>query len=174
MKFFSIALVLLSIFIMSCSEPSAPVSTAESTAVSEPAAIPTDVKKIVIQGNPITFQDRMLYLIISLNLYRAHVGKYPSTQNNLDALISPPQILEGTGQWIGPYADSSDLFLDPWGRKVTYAVSDGVMDLRSLGADGMESKDDLIAKEMFPDVFKEMEKLDKEGPIPIPLPTQGQ
>lgn len=129
--------------------------------------------RIILDDKEFDFYDQMLYLILALNIYRTHVGNYPSTESNLDALISEPRILEGTGTWNGPYADTEALFLDPWNRRISYSRNEkGVMDLRSLGPDGVPSQDDYPAKDMFPDVFREMEKLGEAGAIPIsPQPT---
>jgi hypothetical protein len=125
--------------------------------------------RLEFNGRQLTFQDQMLYLILAVNLYRAHVGAYPSQVNNLEALQAQPDVLEATGTWRGPYVDSELFITDPWGNRLRYTIDDeGIMDLRSLGADGVLSNDDLVARELFPDVWREMDKLPQVGVIPIP------
>lgn len=129
----------------------------------------TDSYRIQIGENEFTFKQQMLYVTLSLELYRLHVGAYPSPSHNLEALISPPEILEASGKWRGPYADSNQVFTDPWGRRLAYSLDQsGKADLRSLGKDGVPSDDDLIAKDLFPDIYRELEKLPTIAPTPIP------
>lgn len=134
--------------------------------------------KVIIDGKELDFGDQILYLIIVLELYRSHVGTYPSNDVGLNALITAPEIDNATGKWNGPYADTDQLFVDPWGNPLYYAVEDGVINLRSLGPDGLISKDDMIASEMYPDVFREMKKLAEVGVIqtgevkPTPYPNE--
>ena len=129
--------------------------------------------RIVFQGKEYSFEMQMLYLVSVLEIYRLHVGAYPSLRNNLDALMAKPAILEGTGQWFGPYAESDTLFYDPWHNKISYSFNDlGELDLRSLGPDGVHSRDDITAQDLLPDWFREMKKLSTLGPILIqPAPT---
>ena len=139
----------------------------------EKDSIDLDTYTVTIEGKEFTFKRQMLYLISALEIYRLHIGKYPSDGNNLDALYASPDILEGTGEWRGPYATHPNLFLDPWGRRFSYSLTvEGAFDLRSLGPDGIRSDDDLTAKELFPDWSREVEKLSKAGAIPIPISTR--
>jgi general secretion pathway protein G len=72
----------------------------------------------------------------ALTLFQLDTHRYPSTAEGLDALLNEPQQAEG---WRGPYVRNQDLLADPWGRSVTYGVSeDGTFDLASLGADGKQ------------------------------------
>ncbi len=125
--------------------------------------------RITIGETPKTFDDQILYLLLALEIYRLHVGTYPPESINLEGLISQPEIGNATERWRGPYIESAAVFVDPWGRRLRYTVNEqGKYDLRSLGLDGTVSADDLQAKTMHPDVFREMEKLPAIGPIPIP------
>ncbi|GIX30963.1 MAG: type II secretion system protein GspG [Porticoccaceae bacterium] len=70
----------------------------------------------------------------ALKLYRLDNYRYPSTEEGLAALVSPPP---GLDTWRGPYLES--LPPDPWGRPYRYRApgADGrPFDLFSLGADG--------------------------------------
>jgi len=70
-----------------------------------------------------------------LEIYRLDAGHYPSSEEGLKALVERPANVE---RWRGPYVDSVDSLVDPWGRPYIYEMpGDGrPFDLRSLGADG--------------------------------------
>ena len=73
----------------------------------------------------------------SLDLYKLEVGRYPTTQEGLQALISAPA---GTTNWNGPYWKKSSVPKDPWGNEYKYSAPGqaGPYDITSLGADGKE------------------------------------
>jgi general secretion pathway protein G len=73
----------------------------------------------------------------TLDLYKLEVGKYPTTQEGLQALITAPS---GTPNWNGPYWKNGTLPKDPWGNEYKYAApgSHGAYDITSYGADGKE------------------------------------
>ena len=48
-----------------------------------------------------------------LDLYRLEVGRYPTQDEGLDALIEQPP---GAEAWNGPYLKKADALKDPWGR----------------------------------------------------------
>lgn len=66
-------------------------------------------------------------------LFRLDVGRYPSTQEGLDALVTKPASANG---WNGPYL-RKDLPVDPWGNPYRYEQpgKHGDIDIYSLGAD---------------------------------------
>lgn len=71
---------------------------------------------------------------VALDLYQLDLGRYPSTENGLKALIAEPS--SGMG-WNGPYLRKRVVRLDPWGFEYGYE-SPGKLepfDLYSLGAD---------------------------------------
>lgn len=70
-----------------------------------------------------------------LDLFNLDVGRYPSTAEGLQALVSRPEQLE---TWNGPYVRKADSLIDPWGKPYIYASpgQNGMFDLYSLGADG--------------------------------------
>lgn len=71
----------------------------------------------------------------ALNTYRLEVGRFPSTEEGLQALMQAPR---DTPKWNGPYLEKA-LPADPWGRDYVYRApgSDGKdFDLLSLGKDG--------------------------------------
>jgi general secretion pathway protein G len=70
----------------------------------------------------------------ALDLYKLDVGRYPSDQEGLDALVRKPASANG---WNGPYLKKG-LPNDPWGRPYLYKTPGrhGSPDVYSLGADG--------------------------------------
>ncbi|MEW6602196.1 MAG: type II secretion system major pseudopilin GspG, partial [Nitrospirota bacterium] len=77
----------------------------------------------------------------ALRLYRNDNGFYPSTEQGLEALISPP--LEGIipeNYREGGYLEKKSLPSDPWGNRYIYLSpgEQGEYDIISLGADGRE------------------------------------
>lgn len=56
----------------------------------------------------------------SLNLYLLDVGRFPTEQEGLSALIEAPESVNG---WNGPYLDEEEVPLDPWGQPYHYAMT---------------------------------------------------
>ncbi|WLI90261.1 type II secretion system major pseudopilin GspG [Massilia sp. R2A-15] len=71
----------------------------------------------------------------SLDTYRLDVGRYPSTEEGLAALLAAPA--SGAGKWNGPYLKKA-LPLDPWGHPFQYRAPGpkGEFEILSLGRDG--------------------------------------
>jgi general secretion pathway protein G len=76
----------------------------------------------------------------TLDLFKLEVGRYPTTQEGFQALISAPA---GVSNWNGPYWKKATLPKDPWGNdyKYTSPGQHGAYDIVSLGADGKEGGD---------------------------------
>ena len=53
----------------------------------------------------------------AIKLFRLDNGRYPTTEEGLDALRTPPSGMENT--WKGPYLDHA-VPLDPWKHPYTY------------------------------------------------------
>ena len=70
-----------------------------------------------------------------LDLYRLQVGRYPSEDEGLNALMEQPA---DAPDWAGPYLKKADALIDPWRRPYIYRFpgEHGDYDLYSLGADG--------------------------------------
>ncbi|HVW21796.1 MAG TPA: type II secretion system major pseudopilin GspG [Opitutaceae bacterium] len=80
----------------------------------------------------------------ALTTYRIQVGDYPSTEEGLAALVTPPSGKED--RWHGPYIDAKSVPLDPWKHPYKYAYpgthnKDGY-DLWSTGPDGIDGTAD--------------------------------
>ncbi len=80
-------------------------------------------------------------LDVSLKLFRLDTGRYPTTDEGLQALMARPG---GVTQWKGPYLERKPL--DPWKRAYHYrfpgARNPGGVDLFSAGSDGQEDTAD--------------------------------
>ncbi|MCC6194304.1 MAG: type II secretion system major pseudopilin GspG [Burkholderiales bacterium] len=76
----------------------------------------------------------------TLDLYKLEVGKYPTTQEGLQALITAPA---GVNNWNGPYWKKPTLPKDPWGNEYKYTSPGAKMpyEIISYGADGKEGGD---------------------------------
>ena len=90
----------------------------------------------------------------SLDMYKAECRVYPTTEQGLQALISPPAMGEsGAAQrgWDGPYLDGDSVPLDPWGLQYQYAFprqrSRGPgPEIWSFGPDNMDgTEDDIVS-----------------------------
>ena len=70
----------------------------------------------------------------SLDTFRLDVGRYPSNEEGLRALMVRPESVTG---WNGPYL-KKEIPLDPWKNAYayTYPVANGDFQIKSLGKDG--------------------------------------
>jgi general secretion pathway protein G len=76
----------------------------------------------------------------TLDLFKLENGRYPTTQEGLQALVTAPP---GLTSWAGPYWKKTTVPKDPWGHEYKYASpgAHGAYDIISLGADGVEGGD---------------------------------
>lgn len=74
-------------------------------------------------------------LSTALDTFRLDIGRYPSSEEGLDALVRKPGSVD---KWDGPYL-KKDMPLDPWGKGYVYKSpgEHGAFDLLSYGADGV-------------------------------------
>lgn len=87
-------------------------------------------------------------LTTALDLYELDCGRYPTTEQGLNALLTKPTATPVPANWNGPYLKKKILPSDPWGNPYQF-VSPGAhntedFDLSSLGPDGVESSDDIV------------------------------
>lgn len=70
----------------------------------------------------------------TLEMYKLDVGRFPSTEEGLQALVDKPGSAVG---WNGPYL-KSDVPLDPWNREYHYKYPGerAEVDIYSYGQDG--------------------------------------
>lgn len=71
----------------------------------------------------------------ALELFRIDVGRLPTTEEGLKALLQAPT---GAARWRGPYLRKSEAISDPWNRPFVYRIPGerGEYDLISHGPDG--------------------------------------
>ena len=84
-----------------------------------------------------TAQLQIAELSSGLDLFYVEVGRYPSTEEGLNALVGEPA---GVSNWNGPYLKKTDLPIDPWGKPYHYQYPGeyGDFDLFSLGRDNVD------------------------------------
>lgn len=84
-----------------------------------------------------TAQTQVKMLKTALQTFRLDLGRYPTTEEGLEALVSRPEAPDAH-LWAGPYLDEA-LPLDPWGNAYQYSAEPAAgqqFTLFSLGADG--------------------------------------
>ena len=76
-----------------------------------------------------------------LEQFYLDMGRYPTTEEGLQLLITAPENEETGGNWKGPYLRKK-VTTDPWGNEFFYespgSVNTDSYDLTSFGADGEE------------------------------------
>ena len=75
----------------------------------------------------------------SLELFKLDVGRFPTTKEGLEALVTKPADVTG---WNGAYIKGG-VPNDPWGKPYVYTnpTAAGNMEILSLGADGTPGGD---------------------------------
>ncbi|HEX8232262.1 MAG TPA: type II secretion system major pseudopilin GspG [Caulobacteraceae bacterium] len=73
----------------------------------------------------------------ALELYRLDIGRYPTAQEGLQALVTAPAT---AATWNGPYLQKAAALTDPWGEPYAYRVPGrhGEVDVFTLGSDKVE------------------------------------
>lgn len=79
-------------------------------------------------------------LASSLDMYKLDVGRYPTTDEGLNALIEQPS---SARVWNGPYLRKKKVPLDPWNNPFHYVApgQHGKFDIWSLGQDNADGGD---------------------------------
>ena len=74
-------------------------------------------------------------LSADIEAFSSDVGRYPTQQEGLNALIQEPAAVQG---WTGPYVKDQRNLNDPWGQPILYVVDPQTRTfaVKSLGADG--------------------------------------
>ncbi len=83
-----------------------------------------------------------------LNLYRMHMGHFPTSDEGLAALVEAPDDDELAEKWRGPYVEDGSKLKDAWGNEFIYEspgqYNEDRYDLSSPGPNGQEGDDDDI------------------------------
>lgn len=103
------------------------------------ALVAPNVFKHVGQAKDAAAKSQMEMLGAALDSYRLDNGRYPTTEQGLEALWTEPTLEPRPTNWRGPYLRKA-VPLDPWDRPYIY-VSPGELnpmgyDLLTYGADG--------------------------------------
>ena len=87
-----------------------------------------------------TAELQIVELGTGLDLFHLEVGRYPTTDEGLNALVVEPT---GVQNWQGPYFKKNKVPGDPWGNSYRYRApgEHGEYDLYSLGADNADGGD---------------------------------
>lgn len=82
-----------------------------------------------------TAKTEIVNLSAGLDLFKLDVGRYPTTEEGLKALVTAPATAEN---WNGPYIKKTTGLNDPWGHAYHYSSpgQHGEFDLFSYGAEG--------------------------------------
>ncbi len=73
-----------------------------------------------------------------MGMFKLHAHRYPTTDEGIEALVSPPAGSDLSARWKGPYLKKVPM--DPWQRPYRF-ISPGTradIDVYTLGADGQE------------------------------------
>ncbi|RJQ68474.1 MAG: type II secretion system protein GspG [Desulfobacteraceae bacterium] len=84
-------------------------------------------------------------LVSALKMYKLDNGTYPSTEQGLEALVSPPQSGDVPKKWRkGGYLEKGKVPKDPWGNDYIYLFpgTHGDFDIVAYGADGVPGGED--------------------------------
>jgi general secretion pathway protein G len=84
----------------------------------------------------------------ALQHYRLTNGTYPTTEQGLQALLTPPTTEPVPKNWAGPYLEANKSLVDPWGTPYYYRYpgQHGLdePDIWSAGPDRQSGTDDDI------------------------------
>ncbi|MDR0328141.1 MAG: type II secretion system major pseudopilin GspG [Planctomycetaceae bacterium] len=87
----------------------------------------------------------------ALKGYEVDMGRAPTTEQGLAALVTVPADVHNPGSWGGPYIDNTATFRDPWGMMYQYASpgrNGKSFDVWSYGPDGIDGTNDEIGSWM--------------------------
>ena len=91
-------------------------------------------------------QSDLTGLTTQIEVFRQEQGRYPSTEEGLDVFVHPPVDPKTLPNW---YQYMPSVRPDPWHHSYQYKYpgrrNPNGFDLYSLGADGVESSDDIYA-----------------------------
>lgn len=100
---------------------------------------------VINKGNeakPKAAKEQINNFISALELFYVDMGRYPTTEEGLAALITAPADGE---KWNGKYLQKTAIPQDPWNRDYIYRSpgEHGEFEISSLGADGAEGGEKL-------------------------------
>lgn len=94
------------------------------------------------EASQTTAENQLDIFKTALNNYRLDNGRYPTTEQGLEALVEQPSEPPVSEEWSGPYLDENRVPEDPWGNGYQYECpgehNEQSYDLWSFGRDGQE------------------------------------
>ncbi len=101
------------------------------------AIIAPQVLKYLGSSRTQTAKVQITNVVSALELFRVDVGRYPTQQEGLNAVVTAPPTAVG---WNGPYLQKSSALNDPWGQPYLYRNpgKHGEIDVYTLGSDKAE------------------------------------
>jgi general secretion pathway protein G len=101
------------------------------------AIIAPQVLKYLGTSRTQTAKVQVQNVVAALELYRLDVGRYPTQQEGLAAVVAAPPAAAG---WNGPYLAKTSALTDPWGQPYLYRIpgKHGEIDVYTLGSDKAE------------------------------------
>jgi general secretion pathway protein G len=101
------------------------------------AIVAPQVMKYLGSSRTQTAKVQIQNITAALELYRLDVGRYPTSDENLKALVTAPATAPG---WNGPYLQKPSALVDPWGQPYLYKIpgQHGEVDVYSFGSDKVE------------------------------------
>ena len=99
------------------------------------------------KGRVLTAYSYVKMLKRQIDNYELDVGRPPTTEQGLAALVTCPSDLANPGAWAGPYLEPTASDLDPWGNRYQYVCpgkDNAAFSVWSYGPDGIDGTDDDI------------------------------
>jgi general secretion pathway protein G len=90
-----------------------------------------------VDTSKVTAADTQIRMLkAAIETMRLDIGRFPTQEEGLQMLMTPPQDERVARKWRGPYL-AEDVPLDPWGNPYVYRPASGTtIILYSYGADG--------------------------------------
>lgn len=99
----------------------------------------------VDQGRVTAAQAQIQMIKGALDTFRLDLGRYPTSEEGLQALVTMPDDPRAASAWKGPYLQGA-LPNDPWNAPYRYRrINNNQIELYSLGADGAPGGEELNA-----------------------------
>ena len=101
------------------------------------AIVGPQVIKYLSSSKSETAQVQVKNIDAAMKLLRLDAGRYPTTEEGLNALVTQPQQMPN---WRGPYLPNASALTDPWQNPYHYASpgKHGEIDIYTFGSDNAE------------------------------------
>ena len=109
------------------------------------AVVAVNVFPLLFKGRVTSAQTNIAKLQEAVYSFKVEIGRFPTEEEGLNALITPPQGLNQPDRYRkGGYLLVKNLPLDPWGNEYQYRIpgENAEFDIYSFGADGRPGGED--------------------------------